>query len=422
VLGVLAIFIPGLPLYYRAVQIPCAGASAAAGCFPGQLAPSAIQALAALGTSLRAYAAFATAVILASSLVFFAVGALIAYYRWNDGVGLFVSLVLIMLGATGISDTLTSGLVMLPLGPSLLWLRTAYGILVTAVIVAQWPTFGVLLLTFPTGRFTPRWSALVLLLWGVDEIAFNVHAQALATVVAIPITLAATAAVLVYRYLRVYGPSERQRTKWLVVAVAAGLAVSVLILLAQALAPTFGLPASPPQATDLLRSVVVFVPIAVAIGVAILRYRLYDIDVIINRALVYGSLTATLALVYFATVLATQSIVHALTGQRTEPPIFIVATTLLIAALFNPLRVRLQAAIDQRFYRHRYDAARTLHAFSGALRTETDLGALSEQLMGVVEETMRPARVTLWLRPVAVDDALDPRAMLSRPTPLNPPA
>ena len=136
-----------------------------------------------------------------------------------------------------------------------------------------------------------------------------------------------------------------------------------------------------------------------AIGIAILRYRLYDIDVVINRTLVYGSLTAMLALVYLGGVATTQAIFRALTAQEQQPQLAIVVSTLVIAALFNPLRRRIQFFIDRRFYRNKYDARKTLEAFSAKLRDETDLDALSGELVGVVTETMKPARISLWLRP-----------------------
>jgi hypothetical protein len=148
-----------------------------------------------------------------------------------------------------------------------------------------------------------------------------------------------------------------------------------------------------------LLSMVALVGFPIAVWIAILRYRLYEIDILINRALVYGSLTAMLAVVYFGGVTATQTVFRALTGQEQQPQLAIVVSTLVIAALFNPLRRRIQAFIDRRFYRSKYDARKTLEAFSAKLRDETDLDALNAELVGVVRETMQPAHVSLWLHP-----------------------
>jgi hypothetical protein len=136
--------------------------------------------------------------------------------------------------------------------------------------------------------------------------------------------------------------------------------------------------------------------IPVSIGFAIMRYRLYDIDLLINRTLVYGALTLTLALVYAALIIGLQSLLGAIIRQNND--VAIVVSTLAIAALFQPLRHRIQVVIDRRFYRRKYDAAKILAAFSTTLRNEVDLATLSEHLVTVVEETMQPAHVSLWLR------------------------
>jgi hypothetical protein len=187
---------------------------------------------------------------------------------------------------------------------------------------------------------------------------------------------------LMFRYRRAAG-RERQQIKWF--AYATAVFPTVLVV-------SEYLPVRPITYLPLLPA---FSLVPVAVGIAILRYRLYDIDVIINRTLVYGSLTVTLALVYLGGVAATQEIFRVLTSQEQQPQIAIVVSTLVIAALFNPMRRRIQAFIDRRFYRRKYDAAKTLEAFSARLRDETDLERLGEDLVGVVRETMQPAHVSM---------------------------
>ena len=186
--------------------------------------------------------------------------------------------------------------------------------------------------------------------------------------------------------------AERQQIKWLAYAAAVATGGSILVY-------------TPPEALGArwvtsVGYVVVelgVLGIPISIGIAILRYRLYEIDTLINRTLVYGSLTVTLVALYFGGIVVLQRVFVLLTGQQST--LAVVASTLLIAALFTPLRQRIQSFIDRRFYRSKYDAAKTLEAFSAQLRDETDLDALSEDLVGVVRETMQPAYVSLWLRP-----------------------
>jgi len=208
----------------------------------------------------------------------------------------------------------------------------------------------------------------------------------------------------IYRYARVSGPMERQQTKWVVF----GVAVAVV----GALATIFTVEAAvdlPPRAVGqrmlsmlLMDASGLMIPLS--IGVAMLRSRLFDIDVVINRTLVYGSLTLLLVLLYFGGVTSTQTLFSALTGQRELPQLAVVVSTLAIAALFNPLRRHVQAFIDRRFYRRKYDAAKTLEAFSSKLRDRTDLNTLGDDLISVVRETMQPEHVSLWLRPRARAD------------------
>ena len=171
----------------------------------------------------------------------------------------------------------------------------------------------------------------------------------------------------------------------------------ILYALIGSLIPRLTAPDAPYQLVSGMITSVTFLIIPLSVGIAILRYRLWDIDVIINRTLVYGMLTAILALIYFGLVIGLESFVRLVTGTISEQPIIIVASTLAIAALFRPLRRRIQRTIDRRFYRRKYDSARTLAAFSATLRNEVDLDQLKGELVAVVQETMQPTHVSLWL-------------------------
>ena len=206
--------------------------------------------------------------------------------------------------------------------------------------------------------------------------------------------LGLVAVASLYVRFRHAGGVERQQIKWL--AYAASLVV-IGTTLAYGVYGVTGARWTWQVGINLLAIGLVGTPIAV--GIAISRYRLYEIDTLINRTLVYGALTAALAMLYLGGVATTQAIFRALTGQEEQPQFAIVVSTLVIAALFTPLRRRIQGFIDRRFYRRKYDARRTLEAFAAKLRDETDLDALSGDLVGVVRETIQPAHVSLWLRP-----------------------
>lgn len=206
------------------------------------------------------------------------------------------------------------------------------------------------------------------------------------------LTVGAVAAVsLVVRFRRSRG-EERQQIKWVAYAV---VFMVVYFILSQLVIDTFLEDRFPPILDQIL-FLVALQSLWIAIAVAILRYRLYDIDFLINRTLVYGGLTISLALVYIGCVVSLQYVLRTLTGNNSQ--LVIVASTLAIAALFNPLRSRVQAFVDRRFYRGKYDAAETLREFSARLRDETDLDALSDDLVAVIGKTVQPEHVSLWLR------------------------
>jgi hypothetical protein len=263
-----------------------------------------------------------------------------------------------------------------------------------------------LLLLFPTGRLpSRRWrplawisalsgmtiAVLVFFYGSPDKVGGVVTIAAAATVSVILVTFILSAISLVIRFRAARG-TERQQLKWF--ALAAVFAVLVFVM-----GTALGLERSFSETFWTLINAVSNAFLYSAVGIAILRYRLYDIDRIINRALVYGSLTVFLALVYFGGVVTTQTIFRAITGQERLSQLAVVISTLAIAALFNPLRRRIQNVIDRRFYRRKYDAAKTLESLSTKLRDETDLDELSGDLVRVVRETIQPEHVSLWLRP-----------------------
>jgi uncharacterized membrane protein YhdT len=275
-----------------------------------------------------------------------------------------------------------------------------------------------LYLLFPTGRLPSRrwrwvaWLIAALVLAGVITSAFSSGAlmgvlgpirnplgiegftgvyKALLYFIS-PVALSAVVLSVFMRLRRAAGV-ERQQIKWFAYAAAASVMATSLAYLVPGVIDT---PLWFERMGFALN--IAFIPaIPIAIGIAILRYRLYDIDLIINRTLVYGALSATLVALYFGGIVMLQRVFVLLTGQQST--LAVVASTLLIAALFTPLRRLIQGFIDRRFYRSKYDARKTLEAFSAQLRNETDLEALSDDLVGVVRETMQPAHVSLWLRP-----------------------
>jgi hypothetical protein len=210
------------------------------------------------------------------------------------------------------------------------------------------------------------------------------------------VCMLASVSSLVIRYRR-SGGEVRQQIKWIAFAASVvALGVSGAVVLGTFAAGTAG--GTHPLLIGLLEDAITlsFAGVPIAVGFAVLKYRLYNIDVIINRTLVYGSLTATLVALYFGGIVVLQRFFVLLTGKQST--LAVVASTLLIAALFTPLRRRIQSYIDRRFYRRKYDARKTLEAFSAKLRDETDLEALSDDLVAIVRETMQPAHVSLWLR------------------------
>ncbi len=352
---------------------------------------------------------------------FSAVGAVIASRRPENPIGWILLLGGFFSGLNAFSSEYPTYALLTSPGP---WPGGAFfSWLFTWAFAPGFATFPLTLLLFPTGRPpSPRWR---LLLWLIAAaLALIVVPQAVAAwplrgpallgdpsrvlerlggpaetlmymgVYVIVLSMLASVVSLVLRFRRAPG-EERQQIKWLLYA---GALMFVALVTVSPAAP-FDLPGFLEVALETILVPLAIPSIPVAIGIAILKYRLYDIDVVINRTLVYGTLTLILVAVYVGSVVVLQGLLRALTGQESQ--LTIVASTLAIAALFNPLRRRVQSFIDRRFYRRKYDAAKTLEAFSAKLRDETDLEALNNELVSVVRETIQPAHVSLWLRPEA---------------------
>src|SRR5215216_2012268 len=215
----------------------------------------------------------------------------------------------------------------------------------------------------------------------------------------LPLCMLVSALSLVLRFRRSRG-EEREQIKWIAFAASVVVILYLIAMVESLLSPAeTWFARSSPAWLSLLQSAALLslTAVPIAVGIAVLRYRLYEIDILINRALVYGSLTATLALAYVGGVVVLQAMVRAISGQ--ESSLAVVASTLAIAALFGPLRRGVQELVDRRFYRRKYDAAKTLEAFTARLREETDLNALTDEVTSVVRGTMQSAHVSLWLRP-----------------------
>jgi hypothetical protein len=265
--------------------------------------------------------------------------------------------------------------------------------------------FFIFLYLFPNGKFVPRFTRYLavlpyLLFIASTLIPDNSPVSWVATAVLLAYALGGLISQI-YRHRKISTPEERQQTKWVVFALGIFLATLLLSTLIPPLLPesSFGtLTRYWFEFVNAFSGALLVALIPLSIWVAILRYRLWDIDVIIRKTLVYGGLTAALALVFFGGVTLLQQVLGKLTGVENSP-VAIVISTLAIAALFNPLRIRIQNGIDRRFFRRKYDAQKMLEAFAQSARNETDLDDLTAGLVSVVKEAIQPARVEIWIKP-----------------------
>ena len=389
-----------LVLTLNAISIPRADALLQAVCQPGTVCitgwtPAEVSQLQQSGFSPGFLAAYQIVWDVVTTLIYTALAALIFWRRSADRMALFCAYMLVLFGGATYTSLLDLGL--RTLAPAWYWLVGGLELLGQVCV----PTF---FLLFPSGRFVPRWTRWGVLVFVLYEGWYVFFSNAYLGKGSPLFSLSFAALILglvglqVYRYRRVSTSRERQQTRWVVFGLAVALGGFALFLIGVSLFLPIGVRNSPVAGalipTTVGDGLLLFIPISIAI--AILRSRLYDIDTIINKALVYGLLTALLAAVYAGLVLGLQALLGGLLHQTNA--IALVVSTLVIYAVFQPLRRRIQAIIDRRFYRRKYDAARTLAAFSATLRSEVDLSQLSEQLVAAVQETMQPVHVSLWLR------------------------
>ncbi|MDQ2672872.1 MAG: hypothetical protein M3Y38_08660 [Actinomycetota bacterium] len=379
----LGMFVAAVPVRYARLAHPTEGVRAA---------------LAEVGISPGGYALYTVGLDAIFVSVFAAVAGVIFLRRSHDPMALLVATMLVTWGTLNALFVATPG--------AIVGINAIVDVVLQLLTFVGYITWMLFFYLFPSGHFVPSWTRWLALVYGVGFFGLwnFTHFGPLSW----PPLLFNAAVLLVwgsfpiaqiYRYARVSDTTQRQQTKWVVFGVA--------VALAGALTTIYTLEAAvdlPPEevGSKMLRLLLMdtfglLIPLSV--GIAMLRYRLFDIDVLINRTLVYGSLTLMLALLYFGGVTATQTLFSVLTGQQELPQLAVVVSTLAIAALFSPLRRRVQSFIDRRFYRKKYDAAKTLEAFSAKLRNETDLETLSEELVSVVRQTMQPEHASLWLRP-----------------------
>lgn len=378
----------------------------------GQLNAADVAALNALGWSVTTYAIYLSVIELLLSLITVGLGAIIFWRRADDRFARFVSLALPYYMVLS-----------LPLGTALSALGGIWGILPELLRAIAMAALIVFFFTFPDGRFVPRWTRALVLVWllytvlwlwdpslapprGMVRLA---NPRELVAGIWLLLWVLAAGYAQVYRFRRVSTASQRQQTKWAVlgfavmgICAAVGIAVVVVSSLNETGAPAIGF--------RILGATIVLISISIlplSLTVSILRSHLWDIDVLIRRTATYSLLTVLLVAIYFSMVILLQRALAALTGQSRNEVVTVIST-LAIAALFVPLRASIQNMIDRRFYRRKYDAQKVLERFAATARDETSLDRLTGELVGVVNETMQPASASVWLNDPATSGTRRP--------------
>lgn len=364
------------------------------------LPPGEVTNLRQLGLSSAVYNGIEITESILYMLVYLATAAVIFFRRSDERMALFCAFMLVVFGCASTGGNLydiSAGTV-----PAVLAANPLVHLVTLLFVVAGQAMSIIFFYLFPSGRFVPRWtrwiSLIVLAFWLATFFVPTLPAGVAGGTV-IPTFIVTAGIAQVYRYQRISTPKERQQTKWIVFCFAVITAVFVAFGLSGVFVPDSVKRASPVIGNLVIGSILLFslMLIPIFITIAILRARLWDIDTIINKALVYGSLTVLLAGVYAVLVVGLESLAGITTGRVAGGPLALVISTLATAALIQPVRRRLQTLIDRRFYRRKYNAEKTLAAFSATLRNRVNLNDVRTQLLAMVQETMEPEHISLWL-------------------------
>ncbi|MCA9945848.1 MAG: hypothetical protein KC449_20335 [Anaerolineales bacterium] len=390
----IVMFAIGVRLLFQQLATTCTGSD----CLRQQLTPEALPAMAEIGLTLTGYAFIQSIPTAIFAVVCVALGALIFWQRSHEVMGFSSSLWLVTFGLTLFEEEVRATSAAYP------WLQPAAVGLVWLGGVILLPLFFCI---FPNGRFAPRWTKWGWLITSALFVGFGTAAELFPAFDAIYkafggylwfTMLLGSIAIQFYRYRYLSTPNERQQTKWVVFAFIVTVAVLVIMFLINPLFLDFRVAETENAVRNILGnaiSTIAFLMIPLGISISILRYRLYDIDLIIRRTVQYSVVSAVLALVYFGSITLIQGGVTAV--ANTQSPLAIVLSTLLIAALFNPVRQRVQIFIDRRFYRQKYNAQQVLARFAQTSRDEVELETLTTELIRVVQETMQPETVQLQM-------------------------
>lgn len=345
-----------------------------------------------LGLSFNLWLQLDQLIAILSAVIFCSVGGLIFIRKRDDWFSLYVAVWMVMFG-TIVTTQMNAAA----------WWYPSLAKVIFQIGGLPWPMLFLLFYLFPDGHFVPRWTrwvGLAIVIEYLVIVAFYGNGDPPAIIV-LGLLAAMTIGIAsqFYRYRRVSNAVQRQQTKWVVVAllVLFGLLILNAMPLLLPVLRNSGAPLAILLPLFSLLADIAFLLFPLSIGMAILRYRLWDVDLLIRRTLVYGALTATLLVIYIITVVLLQSLIGRISGSL--PGVAIVASTLLIAALFTPLRRRIQRDIDRRFYRRKYDAQQTVAGFAASVRDEVELEQMTAQLLAVVEGTLNPESVSLWMQP-----------------------